>query len=73
MLQASRQLDLAKKALDAIAAAELRTHHLHRNGTFVPEIAGEIDGGHAAGADLTLHRISAAKSGAQALGDIAHR
>ena len=73
MLEASSELDLAKKPLNPIAAAELRPHHLHRNRTLVPEIAGEIDGGHAAGPDLTLHYISAAESGCQAFGDIAHR
>jgi hypothetical protein len=73
MLQASSELDLAKEPLDSIGTAQLRPDHLHRNGTLVPEIAGEIDGGHAAGADLTLHRISAAESGAQAFGDIAHQ
>jgi hypothetical protein len=73
MLQAGSELDLAEESLDAMAAAELRAHHLHRNRTLVPEIAGDVDGGHAAGADLTLHYISAAEGGCQALGDIAHR
>ena len=52
--------------------AELGANHLQRHQSLVAKVAGEIDGGHAARADLALHHVSVAQGGREGLRDVAH-
>src|SRR4051794_30932793 len=52
MLEIRRDLDLGDEALGAEHGTELRVEDLERHLAIVLEIAGEVDGGHASGADL---------------------
>ena len=58
MLEPGGRADLAQEALGAEAAGELGVQHLEGDGAVVAEVAGEIDGGHAAAAELALERVS---------------
>ena len=59
MLQVRGDADLAQKPLDAEHRAELGVEHLERDVALVPEVAREVDGRHAAGADLALDGVAA--------------
>ena len=50
--------DLAQKALGAERGGELGLEHLERDRAAVLEVAGEVDRGHAAAAELALERGS---------------
>ena len=54
MLQVRRDLDLGEESLGAEHGAELGVEHLERDVAVVSDVAREIDGGHAARADLAL-------------------
>jgi hypothetical protein len=72
MLETGGELDLAEEALHALPTAELGANHLQSHQALVTEVAGEIDCGHPAGADLAFQDVPVAKSGRETLGDIAH-
>jgi hypothetical protein len=71
MLQPSDKLDLAKKAIDAVPATQLRADHLDRYRPFVAKIEGQADGRHATGTDLTLDDL-VGQRGCEAVRDVAH-
>ena len=48
----------AKKPLGAERRGELRVQHLDRDVAVVPDVAREVDGRHAAAADLALDAIA---------------
>ena len=58
VLQVRRDLDLGQEPLDTKHGAEFRLEHLERNATVVTEVAREVDGRHAALADLTVDGIA---------------
>ncbi len=49
-----------------------RLQHLERDDPVVPEVAGEVDHGHPAMADLPLDRIAGFESGLEAVEQIEH-
>ena len=67
MLQVRGDLDLGEKALDAEHRAELRLEHLERDLAVVLDVAREVDGRHAAGADLALDLVPASEPAVQLL------
>ena len=56
MLQLRRRLDLGEEPLGAERGAEVRMQDLDRDVAVVLEVVREIDGRHAAGAELALDR-----------------
>jgi hypothetical protein len=54
--------DLVQKPLGAECRGELGSENLHRNLAVVLEILGEVDGGHAAGAEFTLDLVAIGES-----------
>ena len=71
VLEIRRDLDLGEEPLDAQHRTELGIQQLERHGTVVAQIAGEIDRGHAAGADLALDGV-AVRQGFFELGEDVH-
>ena len=58
MVQPGRDLDLGEEPLDAQHRAQLGPEHLERDLAVVLEVGGEVDGGHAAGAELALDPVA---------------
>ena len=58
MLQVGGELDLGQEPLGADHGGELGAQELERDLAVVPEVLGEIDGGHAAGADLAFDPVA---------------
>ena len=54
-------------------ARELGVEDLEGDGAVVPEVAGEVDRGHAAAAELALEGVAAGERGAQGLGGSGHQ
>ena len=50
--------DLALEALGPERGGELGVEHLERDRPLVPEVVGEVDGGHAAAAELALEGVA---------------
>ncbi len=73
MLQPGGDLDLAAEALGTERGGELRAEHLDRDLAIVPEVVGEVDGGHPAGADLPDQRVAVRERGGQAFRKCRHR
>jgi hypothetical protein len=71
MLEAGCQLDLAQKALGAEDGAEFRAEHLDGHLAPVLEVLGEIDRGHAAGAEFPLNAVAVGE-GHTERGDVCH-
>ena len=62
MIQPRGDLDFAQEALAADHRGNLRLQHLDRHLPPVPDIVGEIDGRHAAGADLGFDAVAIGQS-----------
>ncbi len=58
MLEPGGELDLALEPVVAHAGGELRMEQLERHRPVVPEVAGEVDRGHAPAPELALERVS---------------
>ena len=58
MLEIRGDFDLAQEPIDAEHGAELRLEHLEGDTTLVPEVARDVDGRHAARADLPLDEVA---------------
>ena len=67
VLQAGGRLDLGKEALAADDGAQLGAQDLDRDLAGVLEVLGEVDGGHAALAELTLEAIAIGEGDREAL------
>jgi len=67
MLQVRRDLDLAQEPLRAEDGAELRVEHLDRDVAIVFEIAREINGRHAAAAELAIDDVQPGERGVQVI------
>ena len=59
MLKPRHNLDFSKKPVCADRGTKLRMENLDRDRAPVPYIVGQIDGSHAAPADLILDEVSA--------------
>ena len=73
MLQPGGEPDLALEALGAERRGQLGMEHLERDRTVVPEVAGEIDRGHAAAAELALEHVAGGQRCLELLPQVAHR
>ena len=73
VLEPGRGLDLAQEALRAEHRAEFGVEHLERDGPVVPEVAGEVHGGHAAAPELALERVAVGQGGLQSIEVVGHR
>src|SRR3954471_9530248 len=62
MLEIRRHADLGEEPVGAEHGAQLGVQEFHRHAALMLEVAGEINGGHSAGADLALYLISTSKS-----------
>ena len=65
MLQARGGLDLHQEALGAEHGGEFGLEDLHRHLAVVLEVLGEVDGGHAARAELALDQVTVGEGGTQ--------
>jgi hypothetical protein len=72
VLQLGRGLDLAVEALSAEQRCDGRVEHLERDPTFVPQVGGEIDGGHAASPELALEGVAVAEGVGERGRDVGH-
>jgi hypothetical protein len=65
MMQPGGDLDLPQEPLRSQRGGELRPQHLDRDLSVMLEILGEINGGHAAPAELALDQVPVAQSVSQ--------
>ena len=65
MLELGDDVDLAEEPLGAQRRGELGPQDLERDLAVVLEVVGEVDGGHAALAELALDAVAAAEGGTQ--------
>jgi hypothetical protein len=72
VLQTRRRPDLGEKALRADDCGELGAQHLERDLAPVPEVIGQVDGGHAALAEFTLDAVATVERAIQPMGDVGH-
>ena len=73
MLQASGDPDFLEESLRAERGRELGAQDLERDGPIVPEVAGEIDGGHAAASELALDAVAIGQGGREEVGRLGQR
>jgi len=71
--QRRRGLDLLHEPLGAEHGGELRAQHLDGDLAVVFEVLGQIDGSHAALAELTLDAVAIGEGGREAGPSVAHR
>jgi hypothetical protein len=67
MLQVGGDLDLPEEPLRPQHGGEFGLEHLDRHLPVVPEVAGQVHGGHAALAELPLEAVAASQGGVQLL------
>ena len=72
MLQVRRRLDLGEEALGAQRGRELGVQHLDRHLAVVPDVVGEIDGGHPTRAEFALDAVAVGECGDEAIWCGAH-
>ena len=65
MVQARRDLDFAEEAIGAERRGELGAEDLHRNLAMMLQVFREIDGGHAAHAELTQQPVAVGERGGE--------
>ena len=74
VLQSRRHADLLEKPVGADHRRELGAEHLEGHLAVVPQVAGEVDRGHAPLADLALDGVPVGEGGRQAAGNgLGHR
>jgi hypothetical protein len=73
MRQAGGDLYLALKPLETDDGAEVGPEHLDGNSATVPDVGGEVHGGHAALAKLALDDVAIRDSGAKAFEEVSHQ
>jgi hypothetical protein len=69
VLQVGSEPDLAEKALASNPGGELGPEQLDRDGAVMLQVAGEIDGRHAAAAELPLDAVAVGEGRLQMVGD----
>lgn len=72
VLQVRRGLDLGEEPIRPDYGGQLRPKHLHRDLAVVPEILREVDGGHAARAELALESVAVRNRSCKILGSAGH-
>ena len=72
MLQIGGRLDLGEEALAADHRGELGPQHLDRDVAVVPEVVREVDGGHAARAELALDAVAVGEGDGEPVEDVGH-
>ena len=72
MLQVGGGPDLGQEPLGAEHGGELGLQHLERDLAVVPEVVGEIDGRHAALAELALDLVLVGQGGVQSFEEFGH-
>ncbi len=72
VLQVGGDLDLVEEALGAQDGGELRAQHFDRDLAVVLHVMGEVDGRHAAGAELALDRVAVGEGTAEAVEIVDH-
>ena len=70
--QLRRDLNLREEALGSDNGSQFRLQDLEGHLSVVLDVGGEIDGSHAARAELTLDRVAALEGGVQTGGGIGH-
>ena len=74
MLEPSGRADLAQEALGPERVSQLRMQDLEGHRSVVLEVPGEVDGGHAAAAELALECVAVAAGPRRArTGGLGHR
>ena len=73
VLQVGRGLDLGEEPLGADHGGEFRPQHLDRYFALVPDVVCEVDGGHAALAELPLDGVAVGERGGQAVNGVCQR
>ena len=73
MLEPGRDADLAGEAVRAERGGELGTEHLDRDLAVVLEVVGQVDGGHAALAELALDPVGGAEGTLKLVAQVAGR
>ena len=61
-LQPGGEADLPRKRSAPSDGGELRAQHLERHRAVVAEVVGQVDGGHAAAAELALDPVAVGQS-----------
>ena len=72
MLEPGGDLDLAGEPLGAERGGELGAEDLHRDLAVVLQVLGEVDGGHAALAELALDAVAVGEGGLEAGHRVGH-
>ena len=72
MLQLGGGLDFREEPLAADHGGELGAQHLERDLAVVLEVLGQVDGGHAARAELALDAVAVGEGGDQSVGGGVH-
>jgi len=67
MVERSGDLDLAEKPLGAEGLRDFRPEDLQRHRPVVLQVMGEIDGGHAAMAELPVEAVAVREGGTEAV------
>ena len=63
MLQVGRELDLGQEPLGPDHRGELGAEHLEGHPPGMADVLGQVDRGHAAGADFTLQAVAVRQGG----------
>ena len=72
MLEVGGELDLGQEPLGADHGGELGAQHLERDPAVVPDVLGQVDGRHAAGADLAVEAIAVRQGGLEPAEQFGH-
>ena len=72
MLEVGGELDLGQEALGADHGRQLGPEHLERHPPVVPDVLGQVDGGHAAGADLAVEPVAVGQGGLEPAEELGH-
>ena len=72
VLEVRRGLDLGEEPLGANQSCQLGLQDLEGDLSFVLQVVGQVDGGHAAFAELALNGVAAREGGVQAGGGVGH-
>ena len=67
------EVDLAEKPLGTQGGSQFGVEHLERDRSVVPEIAREVDRGHAAAAELALEHVAVGQGGLEPLKGLGQR
>ena len=62
VLEVGRQLDLGQEPLGTDHGRELGAEHLQGDLAVVTDVLGQVDGGHSAGADLSVEAVAVRQS-----------